>query len=56
MLTLLLTPAYVPFLIAFVVMIGIGVIEAIGLGLGHVDLGDGPDGCPAAAQPAAVRN
>ena len=34
----LLTPAYLPFAIAFVVMIGIGLIEAIGLGLGHLDL------------------
>lgn len=32
-----LTPAYMPFAIAFVVMVGIGLIEAIGLGLGHVD-------------------
>ena len=35
----LLTPPYVPFAIAFVIMLGIGLIEAIGLGLGHVDLG-----------------
>jgi Protein of unknown function (DUF1449) len=42
----LLTPAYLPFAIAFVVMLGIGLIEAIGLGLGHLDLdsGLGPDG------------
>ncbi|MDE0879561.1 MAG: DUF1449 family protein [Sphingomonas bacterium] len=33
-----LTPAYLPFAIAFVVMIGIGLIEAIGLGLGQLDL------------------
>lgn len=33
-----LAPAYFPFAIAFVVMIGIGVIEAVGLGLGHLDL------------------
>ena len=38
MLPQLLTPAYLPFAIAFVVMIGIGLIEAIGLGLGHLDL------------------
>jgi hypothetical protein len=37
MLAQLLTPAYLPFAVAFVVMIGIGVIEAIGLGLGHAD-------------------
>ncbi|MFT3975735.1 MAG: DUF1449 family protein [Sphingomonas bacterium] len=33
----LLTPAYAPFSIAFVVMIGIGLIEAIGPGFGHLD-------------------
>lgn len=38
MFAIFLTPAYVPFAIAFVVMIGIGLIEAIGLGLGHLDL------------------
>jgi hypothetical protein len=38
MLSVLATPAYAPFAIAFVVMIGIGLIEAIGLGLGHLDL------------------
>ena len=31
------TPEYLPFAIAFVVMIGIGMIEAIGLGFGHLD-------------------
>ena len=39
-----LTPEYAPFAIAFVVMIGIGLIEAIGLGFGsfdlHPDIGD----------------
>jgi hypothetical protein len=35
---LLLSPDYAPFAIAFVVMLGIGIIEAIGLGLGHLDL------------------
>ncbi|MEI5685868.1 OB-fold-containig protein [Sphingomonas kyungheensis] len=46
MFAIFLTPAYLPFAIAFVVMIGIGLIEAIGLGLGHLDLdGDvGADG------------
>lgn len=44
MLTLLFSPPYVPFAIAFVVMLGIGFIEAIGLGLGHVDLHGGGDG------------
>jgi len=38
MLELLLTPAYAPFAVAFVVMIGIGLIEAIGLGLGQFHL------------------
>ena len=38
MFSLLLTTAYLPFAIAFVVMVGIGLIEAIGLGLGHLDL------------------
>lgn len=37
----LLTPAYLPFAISFVVMLGIGMIEAIGLGLGHFDLDSG---------------
>ena len=36
MFAIFLTPAYAPFAIAFVVMIGIGLIEAIGLGLGRV--------------------
>lgn len=49
MLALLMTPAYLPFAIALFVMIGIGLIEAIGLGLGHLDLNgdisaDGHDG------------
>ena len=39
----LLTPDYAPFAIAFVVMIGIGLIEAIGLGFGHLDLHGGID-------------
>lgn len=38
MFALFLTPAYAPFAIAFVVMIGIGLIEAVGLGIGHLDL------------------
>lgn len=38
MFAIFLTPAYAPFAIAFVTMIGIGLIEAIGLGLGHLDL------------------
>lgn len=41
-----LTQAYLPFAIAFVVMIGIGLIEAIGLGLGQLDL-DGDVGADA---------
>ncbi len=38
MFAIFLTPDYAPFAIAFVVMIGIGLIEAIGLGIGHLDL------------------
>ncbi|RZF63422.1 DUF1449 family protein [Sphingomonas populi] len=38
-----LTPAYLPFAITFVVMIGIGLIEAVGLGLGHLNI-DGNSG------------
>lgn len=37
----LLSPAYMPFAISFVIMIGIGLIEAVGLGLGHLDLDAG---------------
>lgn len=33
-----LGPAYLPFTVAFAVMIGIGLIEAIGLGVGQFDL------------------
>lgn len=44
MIAVFLTPAYLPFAIAFVVMLGIGVIEAIGLGLGHFDLDGDLDG------------
>ncbi len=44
MFDIFLTPAYAPFAVAFVVMIGIGLIEAIGLGVGKLgvdgDLGD----------------
>lgn len=38
MLALFLSPPYIPFSIAFLIMLGIGLIEAIGLGLGHLDL------------------
>jgi len=38
MLSQFLQPAYAPFAIAFVVMIGIGLIEGVGLGLGQIDL------------------
>ena len=38
MFSAILTPAYLPFAVAFVVMLGIGLIEAIGLGLGHLDV------------------
>lgn len=43
-LSLLLTPEYTPFTIAFVVMLGIGLVEGIGLGLGHLDLDADADG------------
>jgi len=39
-----LTAPYVPFAGAFVLMIGIGLIEAIGLGLGHLDVHADTDG------------
>jgi hypothetical protein len=38
MLAQFLTSAYLPFTLAFAVMIGVGLIEAVGLGLGQVDL------------------
>ena len=38
MVAIFLTPEYLPFAIAFVVMLGIGLIEAVGLGLGHLGL------------------
>jgi hypothetical protein len=38
MFTLLLTPAYLPFALTFAVMLGVGVIEAIGLGVGQFDV------------------
>lgn len=38
MLEQLLTPGYVVFATAFVLMIGIGIVEAVGLGFGHLDL------------------
>ena len=38
MLQQLLSPPYLPFAISFVVMLGIGLIEAVGLGLGTADL------------------
>jgi len=34
----LLTPAYAVFAASFVLMIGIGLVEAVGLGIGHFDL------------------
>lgn len=37
MLTELTSPAYAPFALAFLVMLGVGIIEAVGLGLGHID-------------------
>lgn len=35
---LFLTLEYLPFTVAFVVMLGIGLIEGVGLGLGHLDV------------------
>jgi len=50
MFSLFLTPDYAPFTVAFLVMFGIGLIEAIGLGLGsldlHVDVHGDTDGGP----------
>lgn len=49
MLAQLLTPGYVVFAAAFVLMIGIGIVEAVGLGLGHLDFDadiDGPGATP----------
>jgi len=43
MLAQLLTPDYAVFSGALVLMIGIGLIEALGLGLGHLDLGTDMD-------------
>ena len=42
MLAQLLTPGYAVFSAAFVLMIGIGVVEAVGLGIGHLDLDTEP--------------
>jgi hypothetical protein len=42
MFAMFLTPDYAPFAVAFIVMLGIGLIEGVGLGLGHLDL-NGPD-------------
>lgn len=44
MLQQLLSPPYLPFAISFVIMLGIGLIEAIGLGLGSADLDGGASG------------
>ncbi len=38
MLGIFLTPDYAPFAISFVIMLGVGVIEAIGLGFGQFDV------------------
>lgn len=39
MLAQLLTSEYIVFTAAFVLMVGIGIIEAVGLGVGHFDIG-----------------
>lgn len=54
MLSLLLTPDYVPFTVSFVVMLGIGLIEGVGLGLGHLDLGSDLDAGGAEAGPGLL--
>ena len=37
MISTVLTPEYLPFAVAFAIMLGVGVIEAIGLGIGQFD-------------------
>jgi hypothetical protein len=37
MFSILLTPEYAPFAITFVVIVGIGLFEKFGLGLGHME-------------------
>lgn len=54
MLAQLLSPPYLPFALAFVVMIGIGLIEAFGLGLGHLDLGTDIDGDAPGGEPGGL--
>ncbi|HEX7852742.1 MAG TPA: OB-fold-containig protein [Sphingobium sp.] len=44
MFALFLTPDYAIFVAAFIVMVGIGIIEAVGLGIGHFDWGADLDG------------
>ena len=39
MFSLFLSPPYIPFAAAFVVMLGVGIIEAVGLGIGSIDHG-----------------
>ena len=39
MFSLFLSPPYMPFAAAFVVMLGVGIIEAVGLGIGSTDHG-----------------
>ena len=40
----LLSAEYAPFAFAFVIMLGVGLIEAIGLGAGQFDVDSGPNG------------
>ena len=42
MIAALLTPEYFPFTAAFVVMLGVGLVEALGFGLGEIDVDGGP--------------
>jgi len=52
--SLLLTTDYAPFAVSFVVMLGIGIIEGVGLGLGHLDLGSHVDASGAEAGPGLL--
>jgi hypothetical protein len=54
MIDLFLSPDYAVFSVAFVVMMGIGTIEAIGLGLGHLDLDADIDGSSSGGAPGVL--
>jgi len=44
MFAIFLTPDYAPFAVAFAIMVGVGLIEAIGLGFGQIDVHADLDG------------